>query len=1020
MVIILLFGLLGLLKLNVQSLPDIGFDLITISVDWKSASPRDVENQIIKAIEPEVRVIDGVRKVNSTAREGIGQLSIEFAKNTDMQKALSDVNSAVSRILSLPQDAEKPKVRRIIRYETIGRLLLYGETSEDNLRKISKNIRDDLLNSGIDKIDILGMRDKEIIVAVEPLTLFSLKKTIKDLSENIYAFSKDSPAGTIEGIDRRKIKILGEKNTEKQLKTIPIVNGKEGEQINLGDITNIYTNFDSEGQYGVVNDKQAISLDIKRAKGRNALKMATILENYVDNYQKELPINLSLKIYDLSVQSVRDRISLLIKNGLGGLILVVIILFLFLSGRVAFWVAFGIPIALSGTLGVMLISGQSINMVSLFALIMMLGIIVDDAIVVAEYTQTCHENGDDAFLAANKGANKMFVPVFTAAITTVAAFIPIFLITGIIGQVIEAIPLVAIAVLIASLIECFFILPGHLSHALKNKKKNISRFRTWFNKYFNIIKNKYFYRLVTLAVNFRYVTLSVTFTILIIVAGLMSGGRVAFVFFPSPEPDIIYVNFNFSPGTNQDYTKFMIKELESSLLAVDSNNEVKTYFSVIGKSLGLRGSVQQIEGQHLGAMVVELIPSDIRKTSVNSLMSLWKKSLNKPAGLESLTMASKSAGPPGKDIDIRIISNNNDMHKIKLVTNEVKALLAQYDGISDIYDDLPWGKEEVVLRLRPLGNSLGFTSVGIADQIRSAFRGIVAKRFSDGSEEIIIRVRYDNEKLKEEDLKKMFIMSPAGNFVPLNQIVEINYEKGFSIIRRENGKSEVSIIAEIDENIIAPSDILKALSGGSLDEIVSNNGYSWRLAGRSEEQNETLYDMKIGTIIGLTLIFIILSGVFSSYLRPLIVMSIIPFAALGSILGHWITGFNITILSLVALLGLAGIVINDSIIMVSTIDEKIRKGVNIIIAVIDGACERFRAVILTSLTTISGLIPLLFENSTQAQFLKPMAITIVFGLLATTFLVLLLIPALVIIQNDFLNLGSKVRLIFINSFKRRF
>ena len=1020
MVIILLFGLLGLLKLNVQSLPDIGFDLITISVDWKSASPRDVENQIIKAIEPEVRVIDGVRKVNSTAREGIGQLSIEFAKNTDMQKALSDVNSAVTRILSLPQDADKPKVRRIIRYETIGRLLLYGETSEDNLRKISKNIRDDLLNSGIDKIDILGMRDKEIIVAVEPLTLFSLKKTIKDLSENIYAFSKDSPAGTIEGIDRRKIKISGEKNTEEQLKTIPIVNGKEGEQINLGDITNIYTNFDSEGQYGVVNDKQAISLDIKRATGRNALKMAKILENYVDDYQKTLPVNLSLKIYDLSVQSVRDRISLLIKNGLGGLILVVIILFLFLSGRVAFWVAFGIPIALSGTLGVMLISGQSINMVSLFALIMMLGIIVDDAIVVAEYTQTCHENGDDAFLAANKGANKMFVPVFTAAITTVAAFIPIFLITGIIGQVIEAIPLVAIAVLIASLIECFFILPGHLSHALKNKKKNISRFRTWFNKYFNIIKNKYFYRLVTLAVNFRYVTLSVTFTILIIVAGLMSGGRVAFVFFPSPEPDIIYVNFNFSPGTNQDYTKFMIKELESSLLAVDSNNEVKTYFSVIGKSLGLRGSVQQIEGQHLGAMVVELIPSDIRKTSVNSLMSLWKKSLNKPAGLESLTMSSKSAGPPGKDIDIRIISNNNDMHKIKLVTNEVKALLAQYDGISDIYDDLPWGKEEVVLRLRPLGNSLGFTSVGIADQIRSAFRGIVAKRFSDGTEEIIIRVRYDNEKLKEGDLKKMFIMSPAGNFVPLNQIVEINYEKGFSIIRRENGKSEVSIIAEIDENIIAPSDILKAISGGPLDEIVSNNGYSWRLAGRSEEQNETLYDMKIGTIIGLTLIFIILSGVFSSYLRPLIVMSIIPFAALGSILGHWITGFNITILSLVALLGLAGIVINDSIIMVSTIDEKIRKGVNIIIAVIDGACERFRAVILTSLTTISGLIPLLFENSTQAQFLKPMAITIVFGLLATTFLVLLLIPALVIIQNDFLNLGSKVRLIFINSFKRMF
>ena len=1009
MVVILLFGLLGLLKLNVQSLPDFGFDLITVSVDWKSASPRDVENQIIRAIEPEVRAIDGVRKVVSTAREGIGQLSIEFAKNTDMQRALSDVNSAVTRILSLPDDADKPKVRRIIRYETIGRLLLYGDVSEDQLRKTAINIRDDLLNLGIDKINILGMRDKEIIVAVEPLSLISFQKTIKDLAKNIFEFSQDFPAGTIEDIDRKKIKIAEQKNTVDQLQTIAIVNGKEGEQINLGDIARIYAHFDNEGTYGLVNNKQAISLDIKRATGRNALKMARVLENYIDDYQKELLPNLTLKIYDLSVQSVRDRISLLIKNGLGGLILVVIILFLFLSGRVAFWVAFGIPIALSGTLGVMLISGQTINMVSLFALIMMLGIIVDDAIVVAEYTQTCHENGDDAFLSANKGASKMFIPVFTAAITTVAAFIPIFLISGIIGQVIEAIPLVAIAVLIASLVECFLILPGHLSHALKNEREKISNFRMQFNKYFNIIRQKYFFGLVSLAVKYRYITLSLTFSILIIVAGLMSGGRVAFVFFPSPEPDIVYVNFNFSPGTTQNDTKGMIKELEKSLIEVDINNEVQTYFSVIGKSLGLPGSVQQIQGQHLGAMVVELVASDARNTQVSDLMRLWKKKLNRPPGLESLTMSSKRQGPPGKDIDIRILSNNNDMHQIKLVTNEVKHLLAQYDGISDIYDDMPWGKEELVLKLRPLGKSLGFTALDIAGQIRAAFRGIIAKRFVDGTEEIIIRVRYDNSKLKESDLKKMFIISPKGNFIPLNQVVEVDYEKGFSIIRRENGQSEVSITAELDEKIIAPSTILKALSEGPLDAIISTKGFSWRLAGRSEEQNETLNDMKIGTIIGLVLIFIILSGVFSSYLRPLIVMSIIPFAALGSILGHWITGFDITILSLVALLGLAGIVINDSIIMVTTIDDKIRKGICIISAVIEGACERFRAVILTSLTTISGLIPLLFEDSTQAQFLKPMAITIVFGLLATTFLVLLLVPALVLVQNDFLILYKNIK-----------
>lgn len=1010
MVIILLFGLLGLLKLNVQSLPDFGFDLITISVDWKSASPRDVENQIIKSIEPEVRTIDGVRKVNSTAREGVGQLSIEFVKNTDMQRALSDVSSAVSRILSLPEDSEKPKVRRIIRYETVGRLLLYGDISEELIRNNAKKIRDDLLNLGIDKVNILGMRDKEIVVAIDPLSLMTFKKSMQDISDKIYAFSEDFPVGTIEDSDIRKIKISGQKNTIEQLKGLSIISGEFGEQVYLKDIANIYINYDSEGQYGLVNNKQAISLDIKRAAGRNSLKMAKILENYVTNFQKNSPPNLNVKIYDLSVQSVRDRINLLIKNGLGGLVLVVIILFLFLSGRVAFWVAFGIPIALAGTLGVMLISGQTINMVSLFALIMMLGIIVDDAIVVAEYAQTRHEEGDDSVSAARKGASKMFLPVFTAAITTVAAFIPIFLITGIIGQVIEAIPLVAIAVLIASLVECFLILPGHLSLALKNKKKNISKFRIKFNKYFLIIRENYFRKLVGNATKYRYVTLSTTLSVLIIVLGLMSGGRVSFVFFPSPEPDIIYVNFNFSPGTTKENTAFMITELEKSLLEVDNNKEVKTYFSIIGKSLGLPGSVQQIQGQHIGAMAVELVSSDSRITEVSDLIVRWKKNINKLAGLESMTISSKRQGPPGKDIDIRITpnNNNNDIFYTKLVADEVKNLLAKYEGVSDIYDDLPWGKEELVLRLLPSGKSLGFTTLEVANQIRSAFRGIVVKRFSDGSEEILIRIRHDNQRLKETDLKNMFIMSSSKNFIPLSQIVELEYEKGFSIIRRENGKSEVSITAEIDEKIVAPSTILNALSAGPLDEVIIDKGHSWRLAGRSEEQSETLMDMKIGTVIGLVLIFIILSGVFSSYSRPFIVMSIIPFAALGSIIGHWLTGFNITILSLVALLGLAGIVINDSIIMVSTIDDKIKKGISIFHAAVEGACDRFRAVILTSLTTISGLIPLLFEGSTQAQFLKPMAITIVFGLIATTFLVLFLVPALILVQNDIKNILNKI------------
>jgi len=431
MVIILLFGFLGIMKLNIQSLPDFGFDLITVSVEWKSASPRDVENRIIKVIEPKLRVIDGVRNVNSTSREGLGQLSVEFVKDTDMQRALSDVTSSINRILSLPEDTEKPKIRRIIRYETVGRVLLYGDVSEEDLRERAKNIRSDLLNLGIDKINILGMRDKEIDIYINPLSLIGFNLTIQDIANKIYSLSQDVPIGTIEDTERRKIKFFGEKNTIEQISNLEIIVGKNGEKIVLKDIAEINKTFDKEGQYGLINGKRAISLDIKRASGRDALKMAEILENYVNSFLNNNSSNIKIEIYDLVVQSVRDRISLLIKNGLGGLVLVVFILFLFLSGRVAFWVAFGIPIALSGTLGVMLLTGQSINMVSLFALIMMLGIIVDDAIVVAEHAQFRYDSGISPKDSANDGAVRMFVPVFTAAITTVAAFIPIFLISGI-------------------------------------------------------------------------------------------------------------------------------------------------------------------------------------------------------------------------------------------------------------------------------------------------------------------------------------------------------------------------------------------------------------------------------------------------------------------------------------------------------------------------------------------------------------------------------------------------------------
>ncbi len=1002
MIMMIVLGGFSLARLNTQFFPDFGTDVVSVSIIWPGASPEDVDTNITTALLPEVRFLNGVKKVQSFSVEGSSTIVVEFEPGTDMQEALSNVEQAVAQITTFPDTIETPITKRIVLYDAISRISVSGPYSETALKAIAKTIRDDLLELGIDKITMFGARDEELWVEVPERTLRRYDLTLGDIATVIQNNSKDVPLGTMGGTFERQLRSIEQKNDAIGLGHLEIKSLPSGEKVYLRDVAVLKDAFSENGKTGVQDGFNAVEIFIQRSQSTDALEAADTVNKYIEVEKKRWPKALKIKQFDVQASLIQDRIRLLLTNGLSGLALVLLILFVFLNIRVAFWVAMGIPVAILATAGVMLFTGQSINMISMFAIIMSLGIIVDDAIVVGEHSSYLKSKGYRPLEAAEKGALRMLAPVFASSLTTIAAFLPIFMIGDIIGQIIVAIPSVVVAVLVASLIECFFVLPGHMRFALR-QTGNDSRARIWFDAKFSHFQSHIFKTMVTKVVEWRYATLAAAVAILMVAFGLMAGGRVGFTFFPTPEADVVQANIVFSPGVQRTQTKRMMQEMQRALNQVEADltdgrrGLIASSFGKIGVSVG--GQFSAVSGDHRAGLQVELVSADHRDIRTQDFIRAWRAEIKPQAGLLRIALTERIGGPPGKELDIRL--KGTETEALKLAAEEVKSLLKRFSGISSIEDDLPTGKQELILELTARGRALGFTTEDISAQVRAAFEGLIAKKFARGDEEVTIRVQYPRDKISVDTLQNFYLRGKNSAEVPLSEVVKIRSEQGYARIKRENGVREVSITGEIDENITSADTILQALPEGGLRAIVEKYELKYRFAGKSEEQEETLGDMKFGATIGLSAIYLILAWVFASYTRPIVVMSIIPFGLVGAIVGHYLLGFNLTILSLIALLGLSGILVNNSIILVSVVEERLEKGESFINAVIDGTCDRLRAVLLTSLTTIGGLCPLLFETSLQAQFLIPMAITMVFGLMVATFLVLFLVPSLLLIQQDF-------------------
>jgi len=997
MIMLVLSGMFALTKLKTQFFPSVEIPVIVVTVVWPGASPEDVEKSILKSLEPELRFTDGLSEFASYAREGVASIKMEFEAGTNMQSALSDVESSVNNVTTLPEQSERPIIRQVKFFEDVASLSISGPYSELALKSYARKIRDGLLEAGIDQVILNGFRDEEIRVNVRSGELRRLDLTVADIADKIAQISQDLPLGTLDGTIERQIRSIGQAEDTLAVSRIEVKSLASGEKIYLRDIAAIETGFDKDAAISFQGKNRAIGLGIKRALAADTLEVAKILNDYLEKTLPTLPPDLKVVKYDVAADAVSDRINLLLKNGAGGLVLVLIILFIFLNARIAFWVAIGIPVSVMATLGIMYLTGQTINMISLFALILTLGIIVDDAIVVGEHTATCWERGDSALAAAERGATRMLAPVVAATLTTQAAFLPLFLIGGIIGDIIAALPAVVIAVLVASVVECFFILPGHLRHALSRMSSKPGAFRRGFDKHFGTFRDKWFGRFSACTFRWRYTTVAAAIGILIISIGVMKSGRVTFQFFPTPEPEIILADVVFVAGTPREVTAAALIKIEASLtrvvgkMAQGNEKIVSTTYSTLGSS-------GQSRGDHLARIKVQLTRAEQRSVRTNKIIEEWRKAVPQIPGVERIAITGRRGGPPGRDIDIQLSGGSPTV--LKKAALELRQLLARYPGVSGIADDLPYGKQEVILEITPRGSALGFTTASVGRQVRNAFEGAIAKRFARGDEEITIRVRQGNSGTGSQSLRTLFVRSPQGVEVPLSEVVNLRDKAGFSLIQRREGKTSVAVTADIDAEVTTSIVVESALKTQGLKDIAAKYGIEYAFKGKSEERNETFGDLRIGVVLALTLMYLILAWMFGGYIKPAIVMLIIPFGLVGAIFGHLVMGFPMTILSFFGLLGLSGILVNDSIILVVQVDKRLNEGETMEEAASGGARDRLRAVLLTSLTTIGGLTPLLFEKSLQAQFLLPMAITLVFGLAVATILVLILVPAILGIQND--------------------
>lgn len=1036
MIFVIAAGLMTLVTIKVEFFPEMSLDIITVTVPYRGASPEEVEQGVTLRVEEAVASVDGIKRITSTSAEGASMVILEVEEYAVPSDVLDDVKAEVDRIITFPQETERPIISEIkTRYEVVT-LVLHGDVSERTLKEMAERVKDDLTVMGnISQVEIAGVRPYEISVEISEETLRKYSLSFDQVSRAIANSSLDIPGGSIKTAGGEVlVRTQGQMYTGRQFEKIVVLTRQDGTKVRLGDIATVIDGFDDSEVASRFDGERAVHVKVFRVGEQGALDVADTVRKYVEENNATLPAGLSMSVWQDQSTILRDRIDLLLRNARVGLILVFLCLTLFLDLRLAFWTTLGIPISFLGGFALMPLFGVSLNMISLFAFIMVLGIVVDDAIVVGENIFEYRRQGMSATGAALKGVQEMAAPVTMAVLTTIFAFVPLLYIMGIMGKILRVIPIVVILVLVVSLIEALLILPAHLAgvrvRAERKSRNPLTVVHRLTGRAFDWFVNGPFSRIAMFAVRNRYATMAVAITILLFTFGLLQGGFIKTTFIDSIEADNMVATLEMPQGTPPEHTLAVLQRLEAAAVQVQSEvdaqrSEKPSIFKHMATTIGAHpateqgGPVQQVSvgtsQAHLGEVNVELLGSEERDgLSSVAMTNRWRELVGEVPGVSSLTFLAEIQ-MTGDDIDIELSHDRFD--QLLAAAEDLKLRLRNYEGVSDIGDNFEPGKAEVKLALKDSGRTLGLTLGDLARQVRQGFYGDEVQRIQRGKHDIRVMVRYPQDQRRSlADIERMRIRLPDGTEIPFSMVAQVDYGQGYAAIRRADLRRVVNVTANVDETVANADEINANLQKELLPALQSQYPeLKWRFAGEQRERSESFGALKTAFPIALLAIFGLLAVQFRSYIQPLIVMSAIPFGIVGAVLGHvilgWVMGttYNIGFLSLFGIVALSGVVVNDSLIMIDLINHERRAGIALQEVVRDSATRRFRPIMLTTMTTFFGLAPMLLEKSLQARFLVPMAISLAFGVAFATMITLLLVPSLYMILEDVRNLALGAR-----------
>lgn len=1004
MIILLAMGFLTISKLQRETFPDFAASKVQIIVPYPGAAPADVEEAVCGRIEDALDGVENLVEVRCEALENQARAVAEMRDGEDLQQFIDDVTSDVEAIVDFPEQTEDPVIATLNRTDAVVSVAITGNMSVADLKAYAERFKSRLQQSGLSSVEITGFSQHQLRVELSAAMLRSYGLSVAGIADTIKQQNVDLPAGSLETRERDiLLRFTDERRTAQALADLVVLGGASGAEIRLGDIAVIRDVFEDAENKILFNGQRAAVLQVTKTKSEDTLKVFAAVKNFVDAEQQRAEPGVRYTLTQNMSSIVQDRLQMLVKNGVQGLILVAMTLWLFFSLRFAFWVVMGLPVSFMGTLFFMQMTGYSLNMLTMVGLLIAIGLIMDDAIVLAENIASHYQRGKKALQAAIDGTREVSAGIMASFLTTLSMFGPLAFISGDIGKVLKVMPIVLILTLLVSLIEAFLILPNHLVHVL-DKPARDSRWRNKFEQGLDWVRQRLLGTAVDGVVEWRYAFIGAVFALFIVSIGLLSGGVVKFKAFPDIDGDVLEARLLMPQGTPLAHTEAVVKRVTDALEAVNQDwtpRQPDGQALVQNLRVDFNRNIDANEtGAHVATVSADLLTAEQRNATIDEIIADWRGRVGTLPDVISLKYGEPARGPAGQPIEILL--SGGDLQQLKAASDELRLWLSGYDGVFGLLDDLRPGKPELRLQLKQGASALGLNAQTIAAQLRAAYFGQIAGEVQVGTEDFEIQVRLaDSDRDSLADIDYFTVTTPTGAQVPLHTVASVTAGQGFARIQRINGVRTVTLLGDVDTRVANVSEVLNHTKKYFLPELQQRYPHiNIDLAGESKSGGETGKSMLTAFIIGIMGIFILLSFQFRSYLEPFAVMLAIPLALIGVVWGHWLMGLDLSMPSMMGFVSLAGIVVNDSILLITFLKMRVSQGETVHEAAKIASRDRFRAVLLTSLTTIAGLIPLLAEKSLQAQILIPLVTSLAFGLMASTVLVLLMVPALYTVLED--------------------